>query len=86
MNTLSEIEIEHYEEFLQLADRLHIKINDVRNEIIDKSNCLEVLSVSNDSMLKEKAMSLTLENFNNVSVVLYMIYNYGYLFELRFYF
>ncbi|XP_077301164.1 kelch-like protein 24 [Arctopsyche grandis] len=65
---LGEIHIndEHFKEFLQLADKLQIKSIAPRYETIDQKNCLEVLRLSDDPILKEKAMILTLDNFKTL--------------------
>lgn len=53
---------------MQLADKLQIKSIAPRYKIIDETNCLEVLTHSDDLVSREKAMTLTLDNFKTVNI------------------
>ncbi|XP_077291281.1 ectoderm-neural cortex protein 1-like [Arctopsyche grandis] len=57
------IDEKHFENFRKLADKLEIKNISPRYKTIDKKNCLEVLTLSDDPTSKEKAMELTISNF-----------------------
>lgn len=73
-NIILGIEDHHYDKLMDLANRLEMKIPK-QYKTVDLSNCLEILRQSDDSELNKKAMDLTLENFNAVSVDYKCIHN-----------
>ncbi|XP_077288096.1 kelch-like protein 25 [Arctopsyche grandis] len=60
------IQEKYYENFMKLADILQIKNIAPRYTIINETNCLEALRLSNDPKLKEMAMTLTINNFKTL--------------------
>ncbi|XP_077286676.1 kelch-like protein 23 [Arctopsyche grandis] len=60
------IDDKHFKEFMELAEKLEIKNISPQYKSIDVTNCLEVLSISNDPIPKQKAMSLTVDNFETL--------------------
>ncbi|XP_077294651.1 uncharacterized protein LOC143917117 [Arctopsyche grandis] len=52
--------------FMELAKKLEINSIVPPFETIDATNCLEVLSLSDDPKSREKAMSLTIDNFKTL--------------------
>ncbi|XP_077299692.1 kelch-like protein 7 [Arctopsyche grandis] len=59
------IDDHHVEKLMELANRLDVKIPK-QFKTVNLSNCLEVLKSTGDSELIEKAMDLTLENFETL--------------------
>ncbi|XP_077283283.1 kelch-like protein 20 [Arctopsyche grandis] len=59
------IDEKHVEKLMELANRLEVKIPR-QFKTVDLSNCLEVLKSTGDSELLQKAMDLTMENFETL--------------------
>ncbi|XP_077288413.1 kelch-like protein 23 [Arctopsyche grandis] len=57
------IDNKHIEKFMELAKKLEIKSIDPRLETIDFTNCLEALCLTDDPILRNKAIILTANNF-----------------------
>ncbi|XP_077285471.1 kelch-like protein 38 [Arctopsyche grandis] len=60
------IENKHFKNFMKLAEKLQIKSIAPQFETIDATNCVKVLSLSDDPNLREQAMSLTIDIFKNL--------------------
>ncbi|XP_077292966.1 uncharacterized protein LOC143915992 [Arctopsyche grandis] len=60
------IEKKHLKNFMELAKKLEIKSIAPLFETIDATNCLEVLSLSDDPNSRKNAMSLTIDNFKTL--------------------
>ncbi|XP_077289869.1 kelch-like protein 25 [Arctopsyche grandis] len=65
---LGEIHIEekHYEKFKELAEKLKIESIAPQFLTVDRTNCLEVLRLSDDKISKRTAMKSTVDNFNTL--------------------
>ncbi|XP_077292624.1 kelch-like protein 23 [Arctopsyche grandis] len=60
------IENKHFKNFMKLAEKIQIKSIAPQFETIDATNCVKVLGLSEDPKSREKATSLTIDNFNTL--------------------
>ncbi|XP_077294779.1 kelch-like protein 7 [Arctopsyche grandis] len=67
------IDERHYKNLMELANRLEVKIPP-KFEKVNLSNCLKVLTLTDDPKLKQRAMGFILKNFETVSAACIKVY------------